>query len=183
MYKIAINRPITTLMFIVALVLFGVMGFKNMSASLFPNVDFPIVTVTTTIAGADPKTMESKVSDKIEEVVTTIDGVEGVSSTSSYGISNVVVEFAMSKDINEAANDVRDKVNSIVFPRDVDKPLVRKFDAMGGAVINLFVSSSSVKSEDMMVYIDTIIKPQLQRVDGVGQVSLVGYMSLKYQIM
>ena len=73
MYKIAIQRPVTTLMFIGALVLFGVLGYKSMSASLFPKVDFPLVTVTTTIAGADPKTMESKVSDKIEEVVTTID--------------------------------------------------------------------------------------------------------------
>ena len=183
MYKIAINRPITTLMFIVALVLFGVMGFKNMSASLFPNVDFPIVTVTTTIPGADPKSVESKVSDKIEEAVSSIDGIEAVSSTSSDGVSLVLIKFEMGRDIEVAANDVRDKVNSIVFSRDVDKPLVRKFDAMGGAIINVFVSSDKIKPKQMMVFVNNEIKPILQRVNGVGQVKMVGYRDREIKIL
>ena len=182
MYKVAISRPITTLMFVVALVIFGYQGFKNMPASLFPKVDFPIVTITTTYPGADSKSVESKVSDKIEEVVSAIDGVDAVSSTSSDGISSVIVQFVMEKDLNEAANDVRDKVNSIRFDREVDKPLVRKFDMTGGAIINVFVASDKASDEEMMVFVDTKIKPILQRVNGVGQVNAIGYKEREIKI-
>jgi len=91
MYKLAINRPITTLMYVITLVIFGYMSFKSMPSALFPNIDFPIVTITTQYAGAESSTIESQVTDKIEEAISRIGGVDSISSTSSEGMSVVMV--------------------------------------------------------------------------------------------
>jgi len=93
MYKIAINRPIATLMYVFALVIFGYMSFKNMPSALFPNVDFPIVTVKTIYPGVEADTIESQVTEKIEEAISRIGGVDSITSTSSDGVSVVMVKF------------------------------------------------------------------------------------------
>ena len=126
MYKVAINKPITTLMYIVTLVIFGYMSFKAMPAALFPNIDFPMVTIKTVYPGAESSTIESQVTDKIEEAISRIGGIDSITSTSSEGVSVVMVKFFLEREINEATNDVRDKVSAVQLPSDAQTPLVSK---------------------------------------------------------
>ncbi|MCV6608245.1 MAG: efflux RND transporter permease subunit, partial [Campylobacterales bacterium] len=182
MYKFAIDRPITVLMGVLAFIIFGLMSYKTMPVNLFPNVDFPIITVQTVYHGADPETVESKVTDKIEEAVSGVDGIDKLTSTSSEGISVVVIQFELTKDIDEAANDVRDKVNGIIFPNDVNKPLVKKVAAAGGSVINLYVASKTGDDISLMRLADEKLKPRLQRVEGVGEISIVGFRDREIRV-
>jgi len=99
----AIKRPVTTLMFAIGIMIFGYISFENMGVDLFPEVDIPVVTVTTTLSGADPEIMDTDVTDPIEEQVNAIEGVKSIRSTSTEGISNVVIEFVLEKDIDIAA--------------------------------------------------------------------------------
>lgn len=181
MYKFAINRPIATLMGVIAFIVFGLMSYKSMPVALFPNVDFPIVTVETRYPGADPATVESKVTDKIEEVISGIDGIDKLNSTSYEGLSVVTVVFELERDITEAANDVRDKVGALMLQDDIEKPIVKKLGATGG-VINLFIASKTGDMQAMMRMADEKIKPKLQRVRGVGEVDIVGFREREIRI-
>ncbi len=182
MYKFAIHRPITTAMIFISLIVFGMMSFKKMPVSLFPNIDLPMVTITTTSFGANPEAIESKVTDKIEEAVATIDGLEKIMSTSSENISVVRLQFDLGKDINEATNDVRDKVSKIAFGREIDKPLVSKLDVGGASIIGLFVASNENNPNTLMQTVDDIIKPTFERLPGVGAIKVVGYRERQIRI-
>jgi len=175
MYKIAIQRPITTIMFALSLLFFGFVELDKMAASLYPDVDFPTVVVTTFYKGASADIVESKVSDKIEEAISGISNLEFVSSDSSKGVSVVIAQFELDKPVEEAVNDVRDKVSSLILPIEVDKPKIEKFSISAMPVITLFVSSKDEDKQALMLYSDEILKPQLQKLRGVGDVNLVGF--------
>ncbi|QKF66688.1 RND family efflux system, inner membrane transporter, AcrB family [Arcobacter venerupis] len=181
MYKLAINRPITTLMGVLTFIVFGLMSYNTMPINLFPNVDFPVVTIETTYKGADPSTVETKVTDKIEEAVSGVDGIDKLMSTSYDGFSSVTVQFKLTKDLDEATNDVRDKIGALDLPSEVDKPIVKKLGG-GGAVISLFIASSGTDTISLMRLADEKIKPQLQRIKGVGEVNILGYQDREIRI-
>lgn len=174
MYKFAISRPITTIMFALALVFFGLTEKFKMPAALYPAVDFPTVVVTTFYKGASAEIVESKVSDKLEEAISGISGLDFVSSDSSKGVSVVVAQFKLSKPIEEAVNDVRDKVSSAGLSAEVEKPIVEKFSVNSSPIITLFLSGEANNTQKLMTYADEVIKPKLQRLDGVGNVDIVG---------
>lgn len=180
MHKIAITRPITTIMFALALIFFGLVERGGMPSGLYPNVDFPIVIVTTTYKGANADIVESKVSDKIEEAVSGISGLDTLSSDSSKGISVVVAQFKLSKNLDEAVNDVRDKVSSIQLPNEVDKPSVDKYSLNSSPVITLFLAGND--TQKMMKHADEILKPRLQRIEGVGGVTIAGLRKKQIRI-
>ncbi len=182
MYKLAINRPITTLMYIVTLVIFGLMSFKSMPSALFPNIDFPMVTVKTVYPGAEASTIESQVTDKIEEAISRIGGIDSVTSTSSEGVSVVMVKFFLERDINEATNDVRDKVAAVILPNDAKMPLVSKLDIGGASVINLFLTAKNDSIKNLMMFADEKVKPALQKINGVGGINIVGYKDREIKI-
>jgi len=182
MYKLAINRPITTLMYIITLVIFGWMSFKSMPSALFPNIDFPMVTIKTIYPGAESSTIESQVTDKIEEAISRIGGVDKITSTSSEGASVVMVQFFLERDINEATNDVRDKVAAVILPKDAKTPLVSKLDIGGAAVINLFVTAKKESIQNLMIFADEKVKPKLQKINGVGAINIVGYKDREIKI-
>jgi hydrophobic/amphiphilic exporter-1 (mainly G- bacteria), HAE1 family len=182
MYKFAINRPITTLMMVVTLLFFGMVSFKSMPVSLFPNIDFPMVTVKTAYYGADPETIESKITDKIEEAVSSIDGIDLVTSSSSDGMSIVIINFLMDKDINHATNDVRDKISAIILPRDAEKPVVSKLDVGGAAVLGLFVAAKDATPTELMTFVDKKVKPKIERLKGVGGMNMIGYRDRQIRI-
>ena len=181
MYKLAINRPITTLMGVLTFIVFGLMSYNTMPINLFPNVDFPVVTVQTTYKGADPSTVETKVTDKIEEAVSGVDGIDKLMSTSYEGFSVVTVQFKLTKDLDEATNDVRDKIGALNLPTEVDKPIVKKLGATG-AVVSLFIASSGEDTTALMRLADEKLKPQLQRIKGVGEVNILGYQDREIRI-
>ncbi|MFA7027283.1 MAG: efflux RND transporter permease subunit [Sulfurovum sp.] len=182
MYKLAINRPITTLMYVLSLIIFGWMSFKAMPAALFPNVDFPIVTVKTVYPGAEPTTIESEVTDKIEEAISRIGGIDSVISTSSDSVSVVTIKFLLERDIDEATNDVRDKVSAVTLPTDAETPLVSKLDIGGAAVINLFLTAKNDTLQNLMVFADEKVKPAIQKINGVGGINIIGYKDREIRV-
>ncbi|MBU3003181.1 efflux RND transporter permease subunit [Paraglaciecola arctica] len=182
MYKFAINRPITILMAVMALLIFGLKSYTSMPLALFPNVDFPIITIQTTYPGADARTVESKITDKIEEAVSGINGIDKLDSTSYEGLSYVIVRFDLKMDINEAANDVRDKIGGVILPDNALAPLVQKISTAGEA-ISLFVVSKTGDMSALMQLVDEKIKPKLQRIPNVGDVDIDGYQDREIRIL
>jgi len=182
MYKLSINRPIATLMYVFTLVIFGYMSFKSMPSALFPNVDFPIVTIKTIYPGVEADTIESQVTEKIEEAISRIGGVDSITSTSSDGISVVMVKFFLERDIDEATNDVRDKVSAVVLPKDAKTPLVSKLDIGGAPVINIFLTAKKDTLQNLMVFADQKVKPALQKINGVGAINIIGYKDREIKI-
>ena len=182
MYKIAINRPIATLMYVVTLVIFGYMSFKTMPSALFPNIDFPLVTVKTIYPGAEAGTVESQVTQKIEEALSTIGGVDSIKSTTSNGVSIVIVKFFLDRNIDEATNDVRDKVSAVLLPKDAKRPLVSKLDIGSAPVIKVFLNTKEKNLQNLMLFADEVAKPMLQKINGVGGVNIVGYRDKEIKI-
>jgi len=182
MYKFAINRPITTLMYVITLVIFGYMSFKAMPSALFPNIDFPMVTVQTTYPGAESSTIESQVTDKIEEAISRIGGVDSITSTSSEGVSVVMIKFFLERDIDEATNDVRDKVASVALPREAKMPLVSKLDIGGAPIVNIFLTPKNGNIKELMLFADEKVKPKLQKINGVGGINILGYKDREIKI-
>ncbi|MDD3463712.1 MAG: efflux RND transporter permease subunit, partial [Sulfurospirillaceae bacterium] len=181
MYKLAINRPITTLMGVLTFIVFGLMSYNTMPTNLFPNVDFPIVTIQTTYKGADASTVESKVTDKIEEAVSGVDGIDKLMSTSYEGFSAVTIQFKLNKNLDIATNDVRDKIGALNLPVEVDKPVVKKLGA-SGSVISLFIAGKEGDATSLMRLADEKLKPQLQRIKGVGEVNILGYQDREIRV-
>ncbi|MDD2383812.1 MAG: efflux RND transporter permease subunit [Sulfurospirillaceae bacterium] len=181
MYKLAINRPITTLMGVLTFIVFGLMSYNTMPINLYPNVDFPIVTIQTTYNGADASTVESKVTDKIEEAVSGIDGIDKLMSTSYEGFSAVTIQFKLNKNLDVATNDVRDKIGALNLPSEVDKPVVKKLGATG-SVISIFIADKGGDTISLMRLADEKLKPQLQRIKGVGEVNILGYQDREIRI-
>jgi len=182
MYKLAINRPIMTLMYALTLVIFGLMSFKSMPSALFPNIDFPMVTIKTIYPGAESSTVESQVTDKIEEAISRIGGIDSITSTSSDGISVVMVKFFLERDIDEATNDVRDKVSAVVLARNAKTPLVSKLDIGGASVINIFLTAKKDNLKELMVFADEKVKPVIQKINGVGAINIIGYKDREIKI-
>jgi len=182
MYKKAINRPITTLMYVITLVIFGWMSFKSMPSALFPNIDFPMVTIKTVYPGAESATIESQITDKIEEAVSRIGGIDSITSTSSEGVSVVIVKFFLERNIDEATNDVRDKVSAVILPSDAKTPLVSKLDIGGASIINVFLTLKNGSLENLMVFADEKVKPTLQKINGVGAINIIGYKDREIKI-
>lgn len=181
MYKLAINRPITTLMGVLTFIVFGLMSYNSMPTNLFPNIDFPVVTVQTTYNGADASTVESKVTDKIEEAISGIDGIKKLMSTSYEGFSAVTIQFELDKNLDEATNDVRDKIGGLNLPVEVNKPVVKKVGG-SGSIISLFIASKDANPTALMRLADEKLKPQLQRIKGVAEVNILGFRDREIRI-
>ncbi|RME85461.1 MAG: efflux RND transporter permease subunit, partial [Planctomycetota bacterium] len=126
----AIKRPVFTSMVILAIVVFGTISFGRIGIDLFPRVEFPIITVLTALPGADPETVESTITDPIEEAISTINGIKHLRSTSSEGFSQIIVEFELEKDVDVAYQEITAKLGAIrsTLPKDMEDPVVEKFD-------------------------------------------------------
>jgi len=107
----AIKRPVTTILFTAGILIFGYIAFQNMGVDLYPEVEFPTVSISSTLRGADPEIMDSDVTDVLEEQINTIEGVKTIQSTSREGHSQIVVQFVLGKDVDVGVQEVRDKVN------------------------------------------------------------------------
>ena len=162
-------------MLVMALVVLGIVSYPGIGVDLFPRIDLPIVNISTTLKGASPEIMDIDVTDKIEESVNTISGVKTITSSSTEGASNIVVEFVLEKDIDLAVQDVREKISVIrkKLPNDIDEPVVEKVDPDATPVLWLALhGQKSVR--DLSTYADEILKEQLQRINGVGAIRLYG---------
>ncbi len=172
---ICIRRPVAATMGIAFLVVLGLFSYRELPVDLFPNIDFPIVVVNTTLKGASVEEMESSVTKVIEEAVNTIEGIEELRSTTKEGLSHVVVIFQLERNREAAAQDVRDKVAAITskLPAGTDPPLVMKFDVDASPILSIAVGGKRSLREVTEIA-RKLIKEDLETLYGVGSVTLVG---------
>ena len=181
--EICVRRPVFATMLIVSLVVMGLASYKDLGLDLFPKVDFPNVTVTITLKGASPEEMETQVTKLVEEAVNTINGVDEIRSTTREGVSQTVVVFVLEKNIDIAAQDVRDKVGVILgkFPKDTDPPVISKIDPDASPVLAVSISGKRSAREITEIATKSIKEP-LETVYGVGSVTLVGAREREIQV-
>ena len=172
---LCISRPVLATMLNLLLVALGIMSFQKLGVDSMPNVELPIVTVTTTLRGASPEEMETTVTKPIEEIVNTIQGVDEIASSTREGVSRVTVQFLLSRDRDSATQDVRDKVNTILarLPEGTEPPILDKFDIDAAPIMSISVSGDRDLREITQIA-DKTIRQSLETVPDVGAVNLVG---------
>lgn len=173
--ELSIKRPVFAVMLIGALVALGLISITRIGYDLFPSVEFPFVSVVTTLEGAAPETIETEVTEIIEEQVNTIASIKSIRSQSFEGRSSVAIEFELSENVDVKAQDVRDKVSIAIkdLPRDVNQPIVSKVDPDAQPIMSVMVAGD-LPIRDITQFADTVVKEQIQRLPGVGSVTLVG---------
>src|SRR4051794_11604436 len=176
--EICIRRPVFAAMIILALVVVGAASYSRLGVDRFPSVDLPTVSVRTALPGSSTEETEAEISQPIEEAVNTVEGIQELRSVSSGGTSFVIVTFDLDRNIDTAAQDIRDRVSSVVrnLPKDVLPPVIAKFNNDSSPVMAIALSGNRPLRE-LTEYADKIVKVQLERSTGVGQVNLVGGLS------
>ncbi len=177
MYAFFIKRPVTTLMFTLAFIIVGLYSFKLIPVDRLPDVEFPVVTVSTVYQGASPEVVDVNITRVIEEEISTISGIESIVSKSFTGFSSVRIAFSLDKDVEVAAQEVRDAVQRAYrrMPPEADPPLVRKSDTSSVPIMALYLYSERIPYRDLAYLAQEVIKKELERVDGVGEVTLGGF--------
>ena len=172
----SIRRPVLASMLSLALVLFGVIGYTQLAVREFPDVDAPIVSVTTVLPGANPQVVESAVTDILEEELSTVEGLRTLTSSSGEGVSNITLEFNLERGVEAAAQDTRDKVARIRerLPEDVEEPVVAKQDADAQPFFWLALSGENYDLLQLSDIGDRLVKSRLQTLPGVGQARIFG---------
>ncbi len=173
---ISVARPVLTSMLSIGLVLFGAIGYTKLSVREFPDVDPPIISVSTFLRGANPRVVESAVTDILEEELSTVPGLRTMTSASSEQSSNITLEFTLDRSIEEAAQDVRDKVARVRrrLPQEVDEPVVAKQDADASPFFFLVLSGANYNLLQLSDIADREVKSRLQSVNGVGRAQIFG---------
>lgn len=171
-----IKRPVFTTMFILLLVVFGIRCYPEIGVDLNPDVDLPIVSVRVTYDGASPEEMETLITKPIENRVSQVAGIKSLSSTVLEGYSETVLEFDIGVDPQVKASEVREKVASVrkSLPDDVDEPVTQTVDLNSRAIVAYTFSSASRSRSEIRRVVEDNIKDELQMVDGVSEVSVVG---------
>ncbi|RYG74996.1 efflux RND transporter permease subunit, partial [bacterium] len=184
--EICIKRPVFAWVLMLILVVVGLAGYSRMGVDRMPNIDIPTVSISATSPGSAAEAVEQEVTKPIEDAVKGISGIDQVTSTSVEGISSVRAEFQLGKDVNVAAQEVRDKVNGILndLPDTVETPTVNTFDPNSNPIITYALSSKNLSSKtgassasalrELTEYADKTLSDQLEGISGVGQISISG---------
>ena len=170
---LSIKRPVTATMLVLALVIFGLIGFSRLGVSLYPQIADPVVTVSTVWQNARPEEVDNEITDIIEDAVSGVSGVKHIVSESQEGRSRITITFELGKDIDVAAQEVRDKISARLrqLPDDADIPVVDKLDINAQPIIWLAVTGQRA-IEDLTYFADVQIRPLLQKIEGVGEVTV-----------
>ena len=179
MIKTAINRPITTLMIFLSLVVFGIYSLKTMNVNLYPQVNIPIVKITT-YANGDMNYIKTKITQKIEDEVSSIEGIKKLYSTSFDNLSVVSIEFELNKDLESATNDVRDKMQKARVGANYE---IEKLNGLSSSVFSLFITRLDDNETKLMQEIDDVAKPFLERISGVSKVKTNGFLEPAVKIL
>ncbi len=170
-----ISRPVFTGMLTLVVVVFGLVSWPRIGVDMFPEIDFPMVTVTTILPGADPEAIEKTVTEPLEEVLNTLPGLDTLRSVNVENVSQILIRFDLERNIEVAAQDVRDKVQLTLskLPREIQAPVVQKLD-MGAIPVVTLAFSSPLPIERLTQVADDVVKPTLQQLKGVGSIDLLG---------
>ncbi|MBI5638659.1 MAG: efflux RND transporter permease subunit [Nitrospinae bacterium] len=173
--ELSIRRHVLAYMMSGVLMLLGYIGYTRLGIDRFPQIEFPVITIMTVMPGANPNVMDSNVTSVIESAVNSVPGINHIQSTSSPGVSVVVVEFSLSKNADVAFNEVQAKVNQILrqLPKGIDNPVVAKVEVGAQPVMWLSLNGDRTLG-DMNLYARNVIKKRLENIDGVGQVLIGG---------
>ncbi len=184
LYEICIKRPVFATMLILSLVVMGLASYRDLGLDLFPKVELPTVTITTRLEGASPEEIEGQITKPIEEAVNTISGMDELRSTTIEGQSQVFATFMLEKDIDTAANEVRDRVYGMLsqLPPGTEPPVIEKFDPDSAPVVSIVVSGQR-SAREVTEIADKKIKRQLEAVKDVGAITLVGDRSREIQVV
>jgi hydrophobic/amphiphilic exporter-1 (mainly G- bacteria), HAE1 family len=173
---LSIKRPVFATVLILALVTLGLFSYKRLAVEMFPNVEFPLVSVVTAFPGASPETVEREVSKRIEDSVNQLAGVKHVFSTSREGVSTVMVQFQLEQKVNDCAQEVRAKIGSIRgnLPQGIEEPIIQKLDFNAAPVAALAVRSDTLSPRELTTLVEKKLKKRFESVAGVGKVEMVG---------
>lgn len=173
--QICVKRPVLATVLMLVLIVLGAVGYRSLGLDFYPNTDVPVVVITTVQQGAAAEEIESDITDKIEGAVNTISGIDNLSSTSSEGVSLVVVQFTLEKPVDVAAQEVRDKLSQVTpqLPKGIDAPVVSKID-LGASPVLFLALRSKEPLRDTTELADKLVRRKIETIDGVGEVSLIG---------
>ena len=173
---VSIKRPVFATMMMAALVTLGLFSYRRLAIDEWPDVTFPFIAVQTVYTGASPETVERDVTRKIEEAVNPIAGVKEITSSSLEGLSLIFIEFELNVDEMDAQQDVRSKIETIraELPTDIDPPLVLRFDLAEIPIVSLALRSETRSTRELTTIADETVRRELEAVEGVGQVNLLG---------
>lgn len=174
---LSIKRPVFTIVINLLIILFGILGYSYLGVREFPSIDPAVINVRTNYTGANAEIIESQITEPLEKAINSIDGIRNITSSSNQGSSNITVEFKLEKNLEEAANDVRDKVSQAVrsLPQDIDAPpAVAKADADSDAIISMTVQSQSRNALELSDYAENVISERMQTIPGVSSVQIWG---------
>ena len=182
--EVFVRRPVFTTMVIATLVVLGLASFVQLGVDIFPKVDLPTITITTTLSGASPEEIESQITKPIEEVVNTISGLDELRSSTIEGQSQIFATFVLERNVQEAANDVREKVGTVLsrFPAGTDSPIIEKVDPDSAPVLAVVVSGQR-SAREITELADKRVKRALETVKDVGAITLVGDRKREIQVL
>ncbi|PHR43625.1 MAG: acriflavin resistance protein [Fluviicola sp.] len=174
--SLSINRPVLATVMSIIIVIFGFIGFDSLGVREFPSVDPPIITVTTNYPGANADIIESQITEPLEEAINSVQGIRTMTSISSDGRSSIKVEFDLDLDLDNAANDIRDKVSGAIrnIPENADPPVVAKSDADAETIFSLTVQSDSKSLLELTYLGINVFKERLQTIQGISRIYLWG---------
>jgi multidrug efflux pump len=174
--EVSIQRPVFATVLSIAILLFGAISFTRLPVREYPDIDPPVVSITTFYRGASPSVVETEITDVLEEQLATLEGVKLITSSSQEQGSVITVEFELTREHNEAANDVRDRVTRVrgELPREAEDPIVAKVDVNAQAIVWLGLSSPRRTGLELSEVADRILKERIQRLPGVGSVIIGG---------
>ena len=173
----SIRRPVLTIVLNLLIVLFGIIGYSFLGVREFPSIDPAQISVRTNYTGANADIIESQITEPLEKAINAIDGIRNITSSSNQGSSNITVEFKLGKDLETAANDVRDKVSQAIrnLPQDIDsQPIVSKADADSEAIISMTIQSETRNSSELSDYAENVIGQRLETIPGVSGIQIWG---------
>ena len=173
--EVCVKRPVFATMLILSLVTVGAFSFFSLGLDLFPKIDFPTITITVVNPGASPQEIETEVTEKIEEAVNTISGIDELRSTSVEGAAQIFVQFVLEKDVNVAAQEVENRVQTVIpdLPETAEQPTVQKLDTDAAPVLRIVVSAQS-SLRDVTEFAKNKVKERIESINGVGQVTIIG---------
>jgi hydrophobic/amphiphilic exporter-1 (mainly G- bacteria), HAE1 family len=181
---LAVRRPVLTTMLVVTCLVLGLFGFSRLNTDLFPEVEFPVVSVVTVYSGAGPEEIETQVTDRIEEAIATLASLDALRSFSQENVSLVIVQFDLGVNVDQAAIDVRDRIESVrgVLPAEVEAPVVQKFDIGAMPIMNLALSGPQ-GVDALYELADLDLRERFSRVDGVAGVDIVGGRTREVEVL
>src|SRR5436190_80455 len=173
--EVCVKRPVFATMLVMSLVVVGAFSFFSLGVDLFPKIDFPTITVTVANPGSAPQEIETEITDKIEEAVNTISGIDELRSSSIEGVSQVFVQFVLEKDVNVAAQEVENRVQTVIpkLPETAKQPTVQKLDTDAAPVLRISVSAPTSLRE-VTETAKHKIKERIESINGVGQITIIG---------